>query len=50
MAKKRHIKHAKHAIRKMRNRIRRMGDSWYSKPWKVTQRADGKRQAKDLSE
>lgn len=47
MSKKRRIKNAKHAIRKMRNRIRRLGDSWYSQQWKVTQRADGKRQARE---
>lgn len=44
MAKKRHIKNVKHAIRKMRNRIRRKGDSWYSQEWKVTQRRDAKKQ------
>lgn len=43
MAKYRHIKNAKHSLRKMRNRIRRLGDSWYSKPWIVTQRRDSKK-------
>jgi hypothetical protein len=47
MAKKRHIKNVKHALRKMRNRIRRRGDFWYSKEYIYKQRQIGKREAKE---
>jgi len=48
MAKKRHIKNVKHALRKHRNRIRRRGDFWYSKLWLLNQRKIGKEQAKEI--
>lgn len=44
MSKYRRIKNAKHSFRKMRNRTRRLGDSWYSKPWLVSLRRDGKKE------
>ncbi|MBT8161442.1 MULTISPECIES: hypothetical protein [Arthrobacter] len=47
MSKYRRIKNAKHALRKMRNRIRRLGDSWYSKEWIVTQRRDAKQEIEE---
>jgi len=37
----------KHALRKMRNRIRRRGDFWYSKEYIYKQRQIGKREAKE---
>lgn len=47
MTKYRHIKNVKHALRKMRNRIRRKGDSWYSKEHIYKQRSNSKQQVEE---
>jgi hypothetical protein len=46
MTRYRAIKNKKHSFKKMRNRIRRLGDSWYSKEWLYRQRLDGKKEVK----
>ena len=48
MTKKRHLKNMKHSLRKSRNRVRRLGDSWYSKEWLFKLRINGKKEAKEL--
>lgn len=47
MTKYRHIKNVKHALRKARNRVRRLGDSWYSKEHIMKQRKLGKQEIDD---
>ena len=47
MAKNRAIKNRKNSFQKMRNRIRRLGDSWYSKEWIYKQRQLGKKEVKE---
>ena len=50
MAKYRALKNRKKSLQKMRNRIRRLGDSWYSKEWLYTQRRDAKKEIKEQTE
>ena len=46
MAKFRAIKNQKKSLKKMRNRIRRLGDSWYSKEWLYRLRINSKKEVK----
>lgn len=47
MTKYRHLNNMKHSLRKARNRVRRLGDSWYNKEFIQKQRSDGKREVKE---
>lgn len=47
MTKYRSLKNRKKSLKKMRNRIRRLGDYWYSKKWLYTQRRDAKKEIED---
>ena len=47
MAKYRGLKNMKHSLKKARNRIRRLGDTWYNKEWIMNQRKIGKQEVKD---
>lgn len=50
MTKYRHLKAMKHSLRKARNRVRRLGDSWYNKEWIQKQRTLSKQEIKDQQE
>ena len=47
MVKYRAIKNQKHSLRKARNRIRRLGDSWYSKEHLFKLRSLGRKEIKE---
>lgn len=47
MAKYRAIKNQKHSLRKARNRVRRLGDSWYSKEYLFKLRSIGVKEIKE---